>query len=328
MRRFLAMLHARNLEFLRDRAALGWNIVFPILLVVGFTVIFSNDNREIYKVGVIGSGNHPFFSSRYVQFIPEQDKKQAISKVERHQIDLLFSHSEQRYWINSTSPNGYIVEKFLLASQGPQLEKGTVTGKELRYIDWVVPGILGMNMMFSALFGIGFVLVRYRKNGVLKRLKGTPLSITEFILAQIVSRLSLIVSVAVLVYVSCDLFLDFAMHGSYLLLFLVLVMGAFSLISMGLLVAARLNSDEVAGGVVNVISWPMMLLSGVWFSLEGSPDWVRYLAELLPLTHVVEAARTIMLDGAGFFDVAHHLVILLTMTLMFLFIGVKIFRWE
>jgi len=328
MKRFLAMLHARNLEFVRDRAALGWNIIFPILLVIGFAMIFSNDNRELYKVGVIGEGQHPFLTSKYIQFIPEVDIDKAIEKVERHQLDLLFSHQHQQYWINSTSANGYIVEKILIASAGTQFKQGTVSGKELRYIDWVIPGILGMNMMFSALFGLGFVLVRYRKNGVLKRLKGTPLSITEFILAQITSRLILIVGVAVLVYVSCDLVLDFAMHGSYLLLLLVLILGAFSLISMGLLVAVRLHSDEVAGGLVNVLSWPMMLLSGVWFSLEGAPQWIKIIADLLPLTHVVEAARAIMLDGAGLLQISYHLIILLLMTLVFLFIGVKMFRWE
>jgi len=328
MKRFLAMLHARNLEFVRDHAALGWNIIFPILLVVGFAIIFSNENRELYKVGVIGEGQHSFLESRYIQFIPETDLDQAINKVERHQVDLLFSHTQQHYWINSTSPKGYIVEKILIASAGPELQKGTVSGKELRYIDWVVPGILGMNMMFSALFGIGFVLVRYRKNGVLKRLKGTPMSITEFLLAQIISRLTLIVSVSVLVYVSCDLVLDFAMHGSYLLLLMVLILGAFSLISMGLLVATRLHSDELAGGLVNFLSWPMMLLSGVWFSLEGAPQWIKVTADFLPLTHIVDAARSIMLDGATFVDVSHHLIILLLMTLVFLFIGVKTFRWE
>ncbi|MFK5985619.1 MAG: ABC transporter permease [Pseudomonadota bacterium] len=328
MKRCLAMLHARNLEFIRDRAALGWTILFPILLVIGFAMIFSNENRELYKVGVIGEGQHPFLESRYIQFIPEIDVDKAINKVERHQLDLLFSFSQQQYWINSTSPNGYIVEKILIASAGPELKQGTVSGKELRYIDWVVPGILGMNMMFSALFGIGFVLVRYRKNGVLKRLKGTPLSITEFILAQIISRLILIVCVSVLVYISCNMVLDFAMHGSYLLLLLVLTLGAFSLISMGLLIAARLHSDEVAGGMVNVFSWPMMLLSGVWFSLEGAPQWIKVAADLLPLTHVVQAARAIMLDGAGFMEISHHLIALVLMTLVFLFIGVKMFRWE
>lgn len=328
MRRFLTVLHARNIEFVRDRSALSWGILFPLLLMLGFSLIFDAGDQNLYKVGTVGEGQHSFLESRYIQFISFEDQQSAITKVERHQLDLLINLQQQRYWINSTSPKGYVVEKMLIASGDAPLQQAVVTGKEIRYIDWLIPGVLGMNMMFSALFGIGFVIVRYRKNGVLKRLKGTPLSATEFLLAQIVSRLLLIIVVSTLVFIVCDLILDFAMFGSYLLLFAVLILGALSLISMGLLVAARLKSDEVASGVANAISMPMMLLSGVWFSLEGAPEWIIAIAKLLPLTHVVEAARAIMLDGAGLAEIGLQLITLAIMTLLFLFIGVKLFRWD
>lgn len=328
MRRFLAVLHARNLEFMRDRASLIWNLAFPVMLVLGFALIFSNGDRDQFKVGVLGDGGHPLLAMRYIQFIPVTSLEAAIAKVERHQLDLLLDSEGRRYWVNDSSPNGYIVEQMLNGSGEPQLERGAVSGREIRYVDWLVPGVLGMNMMFSALFGIGFVIVRYRKNGVLKRLQGTPLSATEFLSAQIISRLLLIIGVATLVYIGCDLILDFAMFGSYWALLLVLILGALSLIALGLLVAARLTSDELAGGLANFLSWPMMLLSGVWFSLEGAPAWVTTTAQLFPLTHVVSAARTIMLDGAGLSDIAPQLLALTIMTLLFLLIGVLTFRWE
>ncbi len=328
IRRFLSVLHARNIEFVRDRSALSWGILFPLLLMLGFALIFDSGDQNLYKVGVVGEGQHTFLESRYIQFIPFDDQPSAITKVARHQIDLLIDLQQQRYWINASSPKGYVVEKMLIASGDATLQQAVVSGKEIRYIDWLIPGVLGMNMMFSAMFGIGFVIVRYRKNGVLKRLKGTPLSATEFLLAQIVSRLLLIILVSTLVFIVCDLILDFAMFGSYWLLFAVLILGALSLISMGLLVAARLKSDEVASGVANAISMPMMLLSGVWFSLEGAPEWIISFAKLLPLTHVVEAARAIMLDGAGLAEVGLQLVILMGMTLLFLIVGVKFFRWD
>ena len=170
MRRFLTVLHARNIEFVRDRSALAWGIIFPLLLMLGFAMIFDSGDQDLYKVGMIGEGSHSFLESRYIQFIPFEDQQSAITKVERHQIDLLINVQQQRYWINSTSPTGYVAEKILLASGGEPLQQALVTGKEIRYIDWLIPGVLGMNMMFSALFGIGFVIVRYRKNGVLKRL--------------------------------------------------------------------------------------------------------------------------------------------------------------
>ncbi len=328
MRRFLAVLHARNIEFVRDRAALSWGIIFPLLLMLSFALIFDAGDQNLYKVGTIGQGQHSFLKSRYIQFIPLPDQDSAITKVKRHQIDLLLNLEQQRYWINATSPKGYVVEKVLIASGDTPLQKAIVSGTEIRYIDWLIPGVLGMNMMFSALFGIGYVIVRYRNNGVLKGLKGSPLGATEFLLAQIVSRLLLIILVSTLVFIICDLILDFAMFGTYRLLFAVLVLGSLSLISMGLLVAARLKSDEVAGGLANAISIPMMLLSGVWFSLEGAPGWIIVCAKLLPLTHIVDAARAVMLDGATLVQIVPQLIALTVMTLLFLFIGVKLFRWE
>jgi ABC-2 type transport system permease protein len=328
MKRFLTVLHARNLEFMRDRAALSWGLIFPTALMLGFALLFSDGEQELYKVGVFEQTNHPFFQSRYIQFIPVQDLDKAIQKIQRHQLDLLVAPQQKRYWVNSTSPNGYMTENLLKANGGETFEASKVSGKEIRYVDWLLPGVLGMNMMFSALFGIGFVIVRYRKNGVLKRLRGTPLTTTEFLMAQIFSRLILIVVVSVVVYIGCDLILDFTMYGSHLNLLLVFVMGALTLITLGLLIASRLKSDEVASGLANAISLPMMLLSGVWFSLEGSPEWIVSISKLLPLTHVVDASRAIMLDGAGLMEISHHLLMLLLMMLVFLFIGVKLFRWN
>ncbi|MES9817432.1 MAG: ABC transporter permease [Candidatus Thiodiazotropha sp.] len=330
LRRFLAALQARNLEFLRDHTALGWNLIMPVLIVMGFAFAFTTGQEELYKVGLYGDPEQnqsvdDFLKTRYVDFIPVDDLSKMIDKVDRHQIDLLLDLQNNRYWVNSTSPKGYLLEQ-LLSPYG--LQRETLSGSEIRYVDWVIPGVLGMNIMFSALFGVGYVIVRYRKNGVLKRLRATPLSAFEFISAQIASRLLMIVAVTVLVYAGTDLLVDFRMVGSYWLLFLILILGALSMISVGLLVAARITSEEAANGLLNLMSWPMMLLSGVWFSLEGSHPFVQNLALALPLTHMVDAARVVMIEGAGFTDVASQLFILTLFTLCFVIIGSKTFRWE
>ncbi|MCU7932855.1 MAG: ABC transporter permease [Candidatus Thiodiazotropha sp. (ex Codakia rugifera)] len=330
IRRFLAALQARNLEFLRDRTALGWNLIMPVLIVMGFAFAFSTGQEELYKVGLYGQSDqdlavHDFLQTRYVDFIPVDELERMIEKVDRHQIDLLLDLKNNRYWVNSTSPKGYLLEQLLTPYQ---LKREAVSGSEIRYVDWVIPGVLGMNIMFSALFGVGYVIVRYRKNGVLKRLRATPLSAFEFLSAQIASRLLMIVAVTVLVYAGTNLVVDFRMIGSYWLLFLILVLGALSMISVGLLVAARITSEEAANGLLNLISWPMMLLSGVWFSLEGSHPLVQNLALALPLTHMVDAARVVMIEGAGLADVTDQLFTLFLFTLCFVSIGSKTFRWE
>ncbi len=331
MSRFFAIVHARNLEFVRDHAALGWNILFPVLLMVGFALLFSGGERAIYRVGLLSSGSHPLEQARLVQTIPVTDRAAAIIQVERHQLDLLLDWSERRYWVNSSAPNGYIAEQILLAatrSEPAPPTRSPVTGREIRYVDWLVPGLLGMNMMFNALYGIGFVIVRYRKNGVLKRLSGTPLTALEFLGAQIVSRLILILGVTTVVYVGCDQLLNFTMYGSYALLLLVLLFGSLAMIAMGLVIAARLHNDELASGIANFISWPMMLLSGVWFSLEGSPPWIQQLAQLLPLTQAIEAGRAVMLEGAGLTVIAPHLLALAATTAVCMVLGVWLFRWQ
>jgi len=333
-KRLLAVFIARNKEFLRDRSALAWNLLFPVLIVAGFAFAFTGDATDQYKValyhdpGIQQSSGAEFLQSKYVQFFPVDNLEKTITKVERHQVDMLLDRNANRYWINTSSPKGYVLERMLWASAGKAFKRQTVTGREIRYVDWLLPGVLGMNMMFSALFGVGYVLVRYRKNGVLKRLKATPLSAIEFLAAQVGSRMVLIMVTVVLVYFGTDLFVDFAMFGSYFNLFLVFALGAISLVSLGLLVASRTASEEFAGGILNLVSWPMMFLSGVWFSLEGVHPWVQKLALVFPLTHVTNAARAIMIDGASLAQVSGDLLVLLAMSAVFLVAGALSFKWE
>lgn len=332
-RRFSRVLKARNREFIRDKSALAWNILFPLLIITGFAFAFTGDRLEQYKISVISQSKDAsleFFSNDYIQFIDiKQDSKKAhIYKVRKHQIDMLLDAEKKRYWVNENAPSGFMLAKVLAASGGKDYKRQVVSGTKIRYVDWLMPGVMGMNMMFSSLFGVGYVMVRYRKNGVLKRLKATPLSVLEFLSAQVISRLWLIMLITILVYLGCDLLINFVMIGSYLNLLLVFSLGAFAMISMGLIIAARVKSEELAGGLLNMLSWPMMFLSGVWFSLEGLHPWVQKLALIFPLTHITQASRDIMLDGAGFTAILPHLLSLLLMSIVFLLIGVKLFRWE
>lgn len=321
---------------MRDRSSLSWNIILPVMLMFGLSFIFSGGDRPQYTVGVlqddttVNAEEHPFFDTRYIDFVAVQDEEAAFRKVARHQLDLLVDlEPPGRYWVNPDSPKGYYAELALLqADKNGEISKQQIEGEPIRYVDWVLPGILGMNMMFSCLFGVGYVVVRYRKNGFLKRLRATPLRSVEFIIAQVASRLLLILTITTFVYVGTSFFLDIRMEGSHATLFLVAAAGAISLISLGLLVAARVTSEELAGGLLNLATWPMMLLSGVWFSLESASEWVKQVANVFPLTHILTAARAVMIDGATLGDVTPQLTILLTMAAVFLGLGALVFRWR
>lgn len=332
IRRLLSVFHARNLEFLRDRGTLLFTVLLPVMLVIGMGFVFGGPQRPLFKVGVLGGPGdaraHPFLAERYVQFVQLDQQDAALSKLTHQQIDLLVEFgSGTRYWVNTDAPKGYVVEKLLLQAE-PGARREPVRGAALRYIDWLFPGILGMNMMFSCLFGVGYVVLRYRKSGFLKRLHATPLSAFEFLSAQVLSRLSLILFVTVVLYAGIGAIIGFHSAGSVPLLLLLAVAGALSMIALGLTIAARFSSEELVGGLLNLLTWPMMLLSGIWFSLEGSPRWVQWVAHVFPLTHVLDAARAVMLDGAGLAQIAPHLLYLAGTTLVFLSVGAWSFRWR
>ncbi|MGD1983279.1 MAG: ABC transporter permease, partial [Chromatiaceae bacterium] len=137
-----------------------------------------------------------------------------------------------------------------------------------------------------------------------------------------------VASTTVLVFFGTHLLLDFPMRGSYLALAAVFLVGAIALISIGLAVAARVRSEELANGLLDMVAFPMMILSGVWFSMEGTNIWAQRLAELMPLSHLVDAARRIMLDGAGLGDILAELGILAGFAAVLLLVSARAFRWQ
>lgn len=329
--RMLAVLKARNKEFLRDRSSLTWNLAFPIILIVGFYLLLGQA-QPMFKVGVISEQdayvNRPqLMALDHIQFVPYEQLSVALDKARRHQIDLVMDLDQRRYWVNEESRQGYVVER-LLAASDPDFQRRRISGEPIRYVDWVLPGILGMNIMFASLFGVGHAIVRYRKNGMLKRLQATPLSAVEFVSAQILSRLMTVMFLCVTIFYASHWLLGTLMLGSVLALLLTFMLGALAMIALGLVVASRTRSEELTSGLMNMAAWPMMGLSEVWFSLEGAPLSVQNLAQWLPLTHLVQSARAIATEGAGLAAVGDHLLTLAAMTVVLLVTAAALFNWD
>ena len=343
--RIWAMFVARNYEFFRDKAAFGWNFAFPFLIIIGFSIMFGHQDQKQFKIGVfpVDSPSSAFSqgtvpaslqTSKQLDFVTFPNQKEGEEKLRHYKIDLLLDRNSatHAYWINEASPNGYLAEQIFLASflskDQPVAAKQVVHGEQIRYVDWFFPGVMAMNMMFSALWGVGFVVVRYRKNGTLKRLKATPLTAFEYLTAQMISRIFLLMFTLCVVWFGSNLIFHFQIHGSYLLVFFLFFLGGLNLCGMGLVLAARGTSEEFASGVLNIISWPMMFLSEVWFSLDGAPKWVRTSAEIFPLAHLLQAVRKVMNDGAGFAAVQNDVAFLGISTVVFLLIAAAIFSWN
>ncbi len=331
MKKFYALVYARTMEFVRDKGTFFWNLLFPVVLVVGFSFAFSGNDETMFKVGVLGDSTRiesTFLNLNAVELIEYDGEPQAVlDKLRRHQIDMLIDFDKRLYYLNNEASSTEVL-RLLSAADLSGFKEQEITGKAVRYVDWLVPGIIGMNMLFSCMFGVGFVIVRYRKNGVLKRMKATPVTPLTFISAQMVSRFFIVLFTSIIVFTGTNIFLNFVVNGSYLLLLLITVLAIFCMISLGLIFAARLKSEELASGLMNLVTFPMMIFSGVFFSLEGTPRILQNVSKIFPLTHFIEAARAVMIDGAGLVQILPNILVLGGMTVLFLLVASIFFRWE
>jgi len=338
MNQFTAMVKARTMEFIRDRATFFWNLLFPLLLVFGFSFAFSSNQDTLFKVAEWGSPPgldllSDFHSIEEIEFISydsgEQTLDELLKKLRMHQLDLVVDYRSNELIYNEQSVNASVLRRLY----APELESSgwnekTVQGDPIRYVDWLVPGVIGMNMLFSCLFGVGFVIVRYRKNGVLKRLKATPVTAMGFVSAQMASRFMIVLATSIVVYMGTNIFLHFMMLGSYFNLLLLTVLAILCMLSLGLVFAARFKSEELASGILNLISFPMMIFSGVFFSLEGTPQFLQSLSNIFPLKHFIQGARAVMLEGAGLLQILPQVGVLTAMTLGFLLVASLLFQWD
>jgi len=345
-KRMWALFMARNFEFIRDRAGFGWNILFPFLIVAGFGLMFSSDSKSEFKLGVFPVKPDQMViqdlkipeklkTSEYIKIVGFETRDDAMDRLLHHKVDIVLENTNSKtiYWISDSSPKGYVMEKVVKESIIPdkmfasRIIKQQIKGEQIRYIDWLFPGIIGMNIMFSSLFGVGYVIVRYRRSGVLKRLKATPVTAFEYLGAQLISRVIILLATSFVVWFGCDLIFSFNMQGSYFDAFVIFLAGTICLVSLGLIIACRGTNEELTNGAINFICWPMMFLSEVWFSIEGASPWVKSIAKALPLTHFLSAIRKIINDGATLSEVSSEMTILLVMSLVFLSIGSLLFSW-
>lgn len=335
-----AVTHARNLEFFRDKAALSWNILFPLFLIAAIYFGFNNFSTHSFKVGVIGQAselNHemislPIANLDYINFINIETEKKGLKILSHFEIDLLVDPLQKKYWFYEGSNEGYFLDQLIQKSIAGNFvyTRVKLISESVRYVDWVWIGILIINIMYGCLYGIGFVIVRYRKNGHLKRLQVTPLTEAQFLIAQVLSRIGIVTVSSLIITVGCYFFLNLhvAESISYITLILVFLLGTLSFISLGLLLCSRVTSEEFSRGLIEFVSWPMLICSGAWFSLEGTHPWLQKFAYLLPSTHFIEASRQLALYGATFSDVALNISFLAGSAFLFFLIGISLFKWQ
>lgn len=334
---------ARYREFFREPEALFWTFVFPIIMAAGLGLAFRNKPPEVLKVAVVRT---PWaapvlagLGADHQLNVTLLDDSVAGRQLRTGKVALLViptATTVVEYRFDDTRPESIaarrVVDDALQRANGRLDPVATtdafVRDRGSRYIDFLVPGLLGMNLMASSMWGIGFTVVDQRRKKLLKRFVATPMSRAEYLLSFLLARLSLLVfEVGALVTFGVLVF-GVPLRGSLVALSVVCLLGSLAFGGLGLLISARPKTVEAASGLMNFAMLPMWVLSGVFFSSANFPDVMQPLIKALPLTAVNDSLRAIMLEGAGFGDLGLELIILSAWLVVCFSVALKIFRWK
>lgn len=338
----LTLLRLR--ELVRTPEALFWTFGFPILMACALGVAFRNTAPTKTRVAVENAAQNASNLAATLSRTPELDgvlmspalalqalRSGKVALIVRAQSDTAFE-----YQFDPTRPESrstrLLVNDVLQRAAGradiASVRESTFTEPGARYIDFLVPGLIGMNLLGSGLWGLGFAIVLARTEKLLKQLSATPMRRWQYLLSFMLARLLFLIPEIVALLGFAYFAFGVRMHGSWFSFVVVSVLGSLTFAGLGLLVAARTKTLEAAGGLMNLVILPMWILSGTFFSAARFPDFVQPFIKALPLTAVNDALRAIMNEGASLSANALEIGILVAWTLATFTIALRIFRWQ
>jgi ABC-2 type transport system permease protein len=198
----------------------------------------------------------------------------------------------------------------------------------LKYIDFLLPGLVAMAVMQLSVFSVAFVFVEYKERGILKRVLATPIRPYQFVIANIITRLIIAVIQALFFIVVGVLLFKVTIVGSFFLIIPIVILGAIMFLGLGFTISGLSKTTESVPAFANLIVFPMLFLSGVFFPLENMPVWLRYISKILPLTYFSEALRNVMTKGAGVADIYPDLIVIVIWAIILVALAVLTFRFE
>ena len=332
---------ARIRELTREPEALFWVFVFPILLTAILALAFRSRPPEALPVAVVEGA---FADARLATLAKEPDLKpnilsedEARQALVRGRVVLVVSGGETpEYSYDPTQPESrtarLAVDAALQHAAGRAdaftAESAQVIEPGSRYVDFLVPGLLGMNLMGTGMWGIGFSLVVARNGNLLKRLVAAPVRKSHLLGAQLTSRLIFLIPEAGALLLFARFALGVPFRGSLFLLAIVSLLGALAFSGLGLLVAARPRTIEGVSGIMNLAMVPMWIFSGIFFSTERFPATIQPFVQALPLTALNDALRGVMLQGTGLVPLLPELALLAMWGAISFLLALKFFRWQ
>ena len=340
---FLQLVVCNMKGYLREPEAIFWTYGFPLLMVIGLGIAFDSSGEQPLRFDVVEGkaagriltslGSNPSFR------ITIKPKEEALTRLRRNKTPLVVASKASggyEYHYDPSNPESrnarLTVDNALQRSAGRQdsvrVDDSRITAPGSRYVDFLVPGLIGMNLMGGGMWGIGFVLVDMRLKKLLRRLLGTPMKRPQFLLSIVGTRIVFFLPEA-LFLLGCAYFLfGVPIKGSFASIVVVAFLGAMSFAGLGLLAGSRARRIETISGIMNLIMLPMWLCSGIFFSSERFPGFMQPFIQALPLTQLTTALRAVILEGQSLMSQTFPLVYLLIWATVSFILALKLFRWS
>lgn len=334
------LFFARIREFFREPSALFWTYGFPILLALALGLAFRGGAVKPVSIAVIDG---PFGAERAATL--SSNPGLIVKVISPDQAGQLFlgggvllevgGDEKLEYRFDPTHPDALgarrLVDELLQQAAGRidplETENHLVEARGSRYIDFLIPGLIGMNIVSSSMWGIGYNIVEARKRRVLKRLAATPMKRGDYLLSFILARMVFLLSEVIILLAFAVFFFDVQIQGSIFWLGAVIIAGSMAFAGLAMVVASRTNSTETVSGLMNLVMLPMWVLSGVFFASSHFPDWLQPLIKILPLTILLDAMRAIINEGAGTVAIIGPFALMAAGAVILLTLAVKFFKW-
>ncbi|OMI16837.1 ABC transporter permease [Leptospira weilii serovar Heyan] len=360
MKQAFQLINIQLKEFYREPAILFWAFVFPIAMAGILGIAFKNRGSEEVKIAILensyqleelkkilDSTRDKNEKSKEKNLASDSDKlpslkflvlskNEAIRDLKRGKLNVIVERTQGgkiRFFFDTDNPNGQrdyllILAKIRSRYTDFELQVDRLDSKGVRYIDYLVPGMLAMGVMNSCLWGVGWNLIEMRMKKLLRRMSATPMNKLSFLISFFFTRL-IVTTIESVILLGFTLFtFENALEGSFGAIIMIFLSGNFAFSCIGIFVGSRAANSQVGNGLINAVTFPMMILSGVFFSYQNFPEIVLPIIKNLPLTLMADSLRTVFIEGAGFISVIPAVVGLFVYGIVFLFVGNKIFRWS
>jgi ABC-2 type transport system permease protein len=350
MNSFLAMVIANLKMTVRNRQAIFWNLAFPGIFILIFGAIFGNDSLSSFDIGVVGaegqSGQQIVARLESVEafnlhFGTEEDELGSLDENDRQVVlvipDTIGADAPIAFYYNEQGgPTGSIaqstVQNALYQILGDPseipIDPRPFSTQDITFIDFFVPGILAMSIMNAGIIGLSTAFTSFREKGILRRIKVTPFALWKFILARIVSQICVIFSTSAILMLLAKLVWGLTVRGNWLVIILAIMVGSLAFLAVGYAISSIARNTEAAASYANLITFPMLFLSGVFFPVGDMPRWLQPIVEVLPLRYLVDALRDPIMYGRGLDAIWTDLLVLLGMFVVAMAFAIRFFRWD